>query len=77
VHNVVLSHEEQGYQDLDGKPLDQVQRKPIEVVHLYELIKVYREHFGSNDEMLPEDKLIKLPDDVFLVFRVLLVQSLY
>ena len=73
--DVVFSHVVQRYQNLDSKPLYQRQRKALERVHFDKLVKVDREQFKRDDQVLSEHKLVKQLNDVLLVFRVILVQS--
>ena len=43
------------------------------MVHLYELIKIDREHLKGNHEMLSKIELIHPTDNVFLVLGVLVI----
>jgi len=77
MNNIVFGQEVERYQNLDGEPLDQVERKTLEVVHLDELVEVDRKHFEGDHEVLPKHKLIQPPDNILLVFRVLVIQVLH
>ena len=76
MHNIVLIEIVQAYQYLDGKPLDQVQGEALEMIHLDELIQIDREDLERDHQMLSEDELVESPDNIFLVFRILVVEVL-
>ena len=74
VHDVVLAHVVQRYQNLDREPLDQAEREAQEVVHLDEVVEVDAQQLEGQDEVLAEDKVIQPLHNIFLVFGVVPVQ---
>jgi hypothetical protein len=76
MHNVVLAHVVKRNQDLNREPLNQRQRKALEVVHLDEIVEVYGEQFESDDEMLSEYELVQFLNNVLFVVGVFFVQHL-
>jgi hypothetical protein len=64
-------------EDLDGEPFDEVEGESLEVVHFDEFVEVDRQHFESDDQVLPKHKLVQSLYDIFLVLRVVVVQVLY
>ena len=76
VHDVVLSHVVKRDEDLDSKPLDQAQWEAQEVVHLDEVVQVDTKEFEGDVKMLAEDKVITLLYNIFLILRVVSIQSI-
>jgi len=76
MHNVVLPHEVKRNQDLDRKSLDQAQLEALEVVHLYEVVKVHTQKFERYYQVLTEYELVKLLYNIFLILRVFLIKLL-
>ena len=74
MHNAMLFHKEERDQNLYSKSLDQIQRKALKVIHLYELIEIYREQFKCQAEMIPENELSSLFYDVFLIIRIITIK---
>jgi len=76
MHNVVLPHEVKRNQDLDRKSLDQAQLEALEVVHLYEVVKVHTQKFERYHQVLTKYELVKLLYNIFLILRVFLIKLL-
>ena len=74
MHNIVFVEVVQADQNLNGEPLDQVETESLEVVHLDELIQVHTQHLESDHQVLPEQELVQSPNDILLVFGVVVVQ---
>lgn len=77
MHDAVFPHEVERYQNLDCKSLDQRQTEALEVVHLYKVVKIYRQQLKYNNQVLSEHKLVELLNDVLLVVGILLVECFY
>ena len=75
MHDVVLTHIVKRYQNLNCKPLYQRQTEAHKVVHLDEIVKVYRKEFESENQMFAEVELVAKLHDILLVLRVLYIQS--
>jgi len=43
------------------------------MVHLNELVKVNREHFKGDNQMLPKDELVPPSDDVLFVIWIFII----
>ena len=71
---IVFTEEVQRYKYLNGEPLDQVEGKSLEIVHLDEFIQVHGQHFERYHQVLPEQELIMASDNIFLIFFVLIIQ---
>ena len=76
MHNIVLSHVVERYQNLDCKTFDQTQRKAQEIVHLDEVVKVDAEQFKGQNQVPSEHEMVQAFHNIFLVFRIVSVQSL-
>jgi len=50
---VELSHVVECHKDLDGKSAGQALSDTLEIVHLYEFVKVHWQHLKSQYQMLP------------------------
>ncbi len=46
----------------------------MEVVVLYELIKVNRQQLKAYDQMLPKDRIVFQPDDIVHIIRIVFLQ---
>lgn len=66
----------QGIQDLAYKDAHKVGAKASESVLFDEFVKVDREHFKDDAEVIPENKGVLHPHDVVLVVRVVLIVKL-
>ena len=77
MYYVVLAEVVERYEYLDSESLYQVKRETLEMIHLDELVQIHREHFEGDHEMLSEKKLVRPPDDIFLIFGITFVQMLY
>ena len=75
MHDVVLTHVVEWDQDLDGKPLDQTQWKALEVIHLDEVVEVDTEQFKCQNQMFPENKMVKPFHNILLIFWIISIQS--
>jgi hypothetical protein len=69
----MFTHVEQSNEDLNRKALDQVKGEALEVVHFNEFVQVNRQHLKSQHQVLSKYEVLMLFNDVFLVFRVVLV----
>lgn len=72
----VLTQEIQRYEDLNGESLDQIQREPLEIIHLNKFIQVHGKHLEGDHQMLSENELVQSSDYIFLVFRISIIQVL-
>ena len=71
---VELSHVVECHEDLDGKSAGQALSDTLEIVHLYEFVKVHWQHLKSQYQMLPECEAFYYLHHVFLVIRVMSLQ---
>lgn len=71
---IIFTEEVQRYKYLNGEPLDQVERKTLEIVHLDEFIQVHGQHLERYHQVLTEQELIMASDYIFLIFFVLIIQ---
>lgn len=60
---------------LNGEPLDQIHREPVEVIHFDELVEVHAQHLEGHYQVLAEHKVVILPDYILFVLGVALVQG--
>ena len=74
--NVILAKVIQRYEYLNSKPFDQIQGESLEMVHLYELVQVYTQHFKNDHQMLSEIELINSSDDILFVVEIFIIQML-
>lgn len=74
--NVLILEELERLKDLDGKAADQRQRNSLEVVVLYELVKVNREELERYDQVVSKEAVVLNLYDIVLVLWVLLLQML-
>jgi hypothetical protein len=74
MNDPVLSLVFQSLQDLNGKPSNQPDRHPSELIVLNELIKVYAEKLERYDKMLPVNGEVLYPDDIVDIIGVMLLQ---
>ena len=76
VNNIVLLHEVQRHQQLDGEPPDEAGGYALKVIALDEFVQVHAQHFEGENQVLPEQKFFLNPNNIFLVFRVVIPQLL-
>ena len=75
MHDIVLAHIVQRYQNLNCKPFYQRQTKTHKVVHLDEIVEVDRKEFESENQMFAEVELVAELHNILLVLGVLFIQS--
>jgi len=76
MHNLMLFDVVERDQNLDSKPAHKAFRNSFKVVHLDEFIKVHRQDFERQDQMLPENETFLNPHNVFLVIWVAVTERL-
>lgn len=71
VHDPMVPHENETLKELDREPPDESRREPRERVCLDELVQVDAQQLCRDAEMVPEVEVLRHPDDVVLLVRVL------
>jgi len=62
----------QGYKQLNSEPSDKSDRDSLEIITFDKFIQIHAKHFKWKNEMFPECQLFFDPNNIFLVFQVII-----